>query len=553
MKRNIFAALALAVSGLACAQQFQVVVTTTDGEKRVYETSDVNRITFENAPNYVQADRLLGTGYYNPQSNTSAFYNLTITDCGTDQYGEPEVIGGIQLTLTLVGNLAEDPYNAQLPAGYYRAGLTSEPFTWNLEKSGLWIRVTEDEDGVVDMFMFGGAIDVRRADNGDYDIRCEMNAMDGSIVNIRYQGAIEFIPGHMVYEEFQEDQDIPFDMAQGLYWGNWYVPFTDDMAVQFYNGYFDHNDQMVEGYWLNLDLYAPKNPDPVNFRPVLVADGTYTVDPRDAVFEFTYPPYTFKRGVITDVFGTLTPTNTYIMHIDSKGRRRLALINGGEVTVSDNGHHFKFDLIAENGVHIRGEYQGTPQIINKCDNDISEPPMADYVDRNVDLDLDRNEKAVCVNYVMGDYLWPGLNSHIVMFTDPTFSGGDYISAELFCESDKLKDGVYPISSEFKDGVALRGIRNYAQDMIFTWYGDLDEVDDEGYNTFIAPIYEGTITVTTVDPETETQKFDFDLKTSKGYSITGSWTTKVHTVRDSDMQAPAKCHARGPKTRRAPRK
>lgn len=543
MKRNIFAALALAVSGLACAQQYQVVVTTTDGEKRVYETSDVGKITFENAPAYVRADRLLGTGVYNPQSNSTALYSFTITDCEPDYYGEPSVVGGLQLTITLVGNLTENPYEATIPEGYYRGSVGSTPYTWNLEKSGLWIRATEDEDGVANIFMFGGTIDVRRDDNGEYDIRCEMDAMDGSIVNVRYVGPIEFIPGQMVYEDFTEDQDVVFDSGQGLYWGNWYFPFSDDMGLQFYNGFFDHNDTQVEGYWLNLDIFAPKNEDPVNFRPVFVADGTYTVEPRDRVFEFTYVPYSFQRGSIIDVFGNETPVGTYLMHTDTKGHRQLALINGGEVRVSNNGQQFDFDFIAENGIHIRGSFTGIPIINNRCDNDIKEPELADFVDHDVNLNFAENDKAICLNYVMGDYLWPDLNSHIVMFTDPTFEGGDYISAELFCESDELTDGVYTIGEEFKNGVILRGIRNYAQEMLFTWYGDLSQVDDEGYNTFLSPIYSGTITVSTVDAENDIRKFDFDLATPKGYKITGTWTTKVYTYREQDMQqAVAKRHA-----------
>ncbi len=553
MKRNILASIALAAAGLACAQQYQVVVTTTDGEKRVYETSDVSKITFENAPVYVQADRMLGTGVYNPQSNATALYSFTIMDCEPDYYGEPSVIGGLQLTVTLVGNLTEDPYNATIPEGYYRGGVGSTPFTWNLEKSGLWIRATEDEDGVANIFMFGGAIDVRRAENGDYDIRCEMDAMDGSIVNVRYQGPMELIPGQMVYEDFTEDQDVVFDAAQGRYWGNWYLPYADDMAVQFYNGFFDHTDTQVEGYWLNLDLYAPKNEDPMNFRPVYVADGTYTVEPREAVFEFTNVPYSFKRGVITDVFGNEMPTNTYVIHTDVKGHRQLALITGGEVTVSNGGKHFDFDLVDRNGIHIRGSFDGTPIIQNLCDNATAEPALADFVDHDVNLDFAENDKAVCLNYVMGDYLWPGLNSHIVMFTDPTFNGGDYISTELFCESDVLSDGVYTIGTEFKNGVMLKGARTYGQEMLFTWYGDLDEVDEEGYNTFISPIYSGTMTVTTIDPVKDIRQFDFDLATPKGYKITGTWTAEMHTFRESDMQAVAKRHASRVKAPRAVRK
>lgn len=70
-------------------------------------------------------------------------------------------------------------------------------------------------------------------------------------------------------------------------------------------------------------------------------------------------------------------------------------------------------------------------------------------------------------------------------------------------------------------------------MVFSWYGDLDSTDDEGFQSILAPIFGGTLTVTTI--EGDKRKFDFDLRSRKGHKITGSITREVNYASPEDSK------------------
>ena len=68
-------------------------------------------------------------------------------------------------------------------------------------------------------------------------------------------------------------------------------------------------------------------------------------------------------------------------------------------------------------------------------------------------------------------------------------------------------------------------------MTYSWYGDLDSTDDEGYQDILAPVNGGTMTVSTLDDGQ--RKFDFDLVDLNGNKITGSITRNVHYASETD--------------------
>lgn len=80
---------------------------------------------------------------------------------------------------------------------------------------------------------------------------------------------------------------------------------------------------------------------------------------------------------------------------------------------------------------------------------------------------------------------------------------------------------------------IKGVVNYQGEMVFSWYGDLDSTDDEGYQTILAPISGGTLTVTTIAGDK--RKFDFNLRSRKGHKIIGSITRDVHYVSPEDSK------------------
>ncbi|MBD5311059.1 MAG: hypothetical protein HDS13_02690 [Bacteroides sp.] len=558
MRNNILAMLAVASCCPAFAQQYQVVVTTKDGEKTVFATSDVGSIKFEEAPSYLECDNFV-EGVYR-LSGTNGLYEVSVATGSVDADGMPTEIGDLQLSLALIGAASEDSYDAILPAGYYRAaaGVTNGPNTWDVQKSTAWIRLGESEDDILQLFLIGGTVDVRHTAPGQYDMRAELSTLDGTQVAVRYQGEMNFIAGASVSNDFTEDQDITFEGAQGRFYGNWFYPFADDVTVQIYTGTFDEWGTQTEGYWLNLDMYQPKVEDPINYKPARLIDGVYTAEWREEVPSYTYIPYTFGRGREIDMWGTVSPTGTYLMYLGADGRRQLAYLTEGTYTVSNNGTHIEFDMVAENGIHLTGSYDGTPDIRNFCDNDFPGIDTADTLTENVDLTF--TPTTICADYIMGETIAKGLVQHTLLIIDQDSDKGDYLWLDLFTEGKPLAEGTYTLNNEFKAFTGLTGFIDYGMSPSYSWYGDLGavEIDPETgelYNTVMAPLGGGTVTVSYPEGIGEGYSkvnLEFNLVSAKGYSITGEWEGYMMTV-DPEPAAAAtsKMKTRMPRAKRVP--
>ena len=181
------------------------------------------------------------------------------------------------------------------------------------------------------------------------------------------------------------------------------------------------------------------------------------------------------------------------------------------------------------GIKVTGTYDGAPYIVNMIDNS-NKPEFQDNLTGDYELNKFPSNTAI-VDYNLGDYIIEGVNSHVVMFTEPEMKTGDYIMLELLSDSEEeLKDGVYKIDNSLTDFSGIKGVVTFQGGMEFSWYGDLDSTDDEGYQTRLAPISGGTVTVSTT--EDGQRKFDFDLRDLKGYKITGSLTRKMAYVPNS---------------------
>ncbi len=516
MKTKILSALAIGVLGLsAAAQNYKVVVTTTDGEKHEYPTSGIESINFEDVPYYAEANYLIGAEY--GIKDDMGIYNFTIATEAPDEWGDPADVGGVQLSLELTSNLSEDYLDAQLPTGYYRAGSGAEKWQINIQTSGMWMRVDEGEDGVIQCAFINGTVDVRRkADN--YDIRVEILLMDGSEVALSYNGPITFRPGMSTSQEFPEDQDITFTGAQERYFANWFYPLADDAVLELYTGSFTSDGAQTEGYWLNLPIYMPKAEDAKNPQQY-VADGVYNVETRDVTPYYTKLPYTFEKGGILDFWGVPYPTGTYLTYLEKNGRIMRAFITDGTVTVSNKGTKIELDLVAENGIKIQGVYDGKIVLDDRCNND-NALPIEGTIDKDIEFDFIDN--TVGLSYPIGDYIKAGVYQYVVMITDPADEPhGDFVMLELSSDNaDLLPDGTYTINNEIAPFCGLKGFLDYGGTPEFSWYGNLDDVDEFGVQNIVAPIMGGTVTISTTDENT--RKLVFDLLDEDGHKLTGTY-------------------------------
>lgn len=528
MKKYISSALALGLASiLAMAQNYKVVVTTTDDQKHEFETTSVDKIRFEEQPVYTDIQTVVGAEYRT--YNGMGCYGITLSNGTPDMTGAIIDIGDYQISFELNGPVPEEYDEILIPTGYYQAGNGSKEYTWDITKSGFRIRLAEGDEGIATNAVTGGTVDVRR--NGlNYDIRAEVNLISGENINIRYQGEIDFSFSETESLPIDYDMDINFEGAQGRFYANWSFPFADDITFQMYTGDFDRDEQL-NGYWLNLSLYMPKVENPMlpNQR---LQDGVYTVEKREDVENYTYVPYTFQRGADLDFWGVIYPSGSYITFKDSNKRMRMAYLTDGTLTISGNGSKIILDLVTREGYKLKGEYSGKINIKNFCDNDVKEPEIpctlkGDYL-------LDFPPTAMCLSYYLSDYIIEGINNYIVIMGDlPGMKKGDYLSLELMCDADRLADGTYTINNSLENFSGIKGCVDPGGNLIYSWFGDLDTTDPEtGIQEILAPISGGTVTITTFTDGKRHMEFNFiDLK---GKKITGEYEGDIIDTRDLNI-------------------
>ncbi|MDE5996849.1 MAG: hypothetical protein K2G77_01420, partial [Muribaculaceae bacterium] len=412
MKTKIMAAIAAGAFLIpAIAQNYKVVVTTTDGKKTEFETSNVSEIRFEEAPDYAKLEYFLD-GAYSSKGDIGR-YAFTIASSEPDQWGLPPQVGDAELSLELVAALSDDYLNAQLPEGYYRAGVGNNVGEFDIQKSGLMLRLDDGEDGTNMYPIIDGTVDVRKVDD-NYSIKAELVLLQGGTVALAYEGPLLFYPGIMETEDFEEDQEFTFTGAQARLYDNWYFPFVTDLTLQFFTGEFDADGMQTEGYWLNLDTFMPKIVDtPVG--SVTLADGVYTAEPREVIANYTNIPFTYKKGYTLDFWGTLYPAGSYLNKREKSGRSFRGYIVDGTMTVSDNGSNIVFDFVTDNGKKVKATYSGKVSI-----GDFTEPDkVPDYSSRlTEDVKLDFIPGTVAMSYSLGDYIKKGLYQFEVMVTEP---------------------------------------------------------------------------------------------------------------------------------------
>ncbi len=517
MKKYIVsAAAALFAFGAFAQVQHNLVIVGKDGSRTEINRDNIKGITFAEMPEYYDVNNLLSAVY--STTGDLASYEVSFSNATPNASGEPAADGDFQVVLVLTGEPSADADNAILPAGYYRIGNGSSAGTFNVSKSMLLV-YSEDSGSGVNAFI-GGTVDVRRIGD-NYDIRCELDLLTGEALNARFTGPIQFDKGSTEQVPFDEPQQIAFDGGQGRFYGNWFYPFADDGRVQFYQGEFDDRNTLVEGYWLDIDLYMPKSDDPMNASSI--PDGVYSVEPRETVSDLTNLPYTFIRGSEADFMGEPIIVGSTLTYKSKTGDSKFGMITGGTFTVSNGGKQFEFDLLTDNEISIKGSCTGM-NLGNYCDNIYAEPERP-YSTLTADYALSFPSDAVGNAWNLGNFIKDDLNVFYLQIAEPNFEKGDYIALELLSADSKIVDGVYRVGNTLDDKSCLVGCyASNKEDLQFSWFGNLEAIDDEGYNEIMAPINGGTITVTTGTDGRQT--FTLDLQDDNNHKITGSWTGTV---------------------------
>ena len=526
MKKTIISTLALAAIAFGAAAQGSknLVITDKEGQKYEYNDEKLDGVIFQEIPEYINLSHFL-LGTYE-ETSTVGNYNIDFGTGEPDENGLPKEIGDVQVALVLTGTWSDVVIDPKLPAGYYRIGNGTQTGTFDVNKSAVWVRAEEGVDGVSPLVIVDGTIDVRTEDKKNYDIRMELTTMSGAF-DFRYKGELTFQSGVSEFKPFEEDVNVEFQGGQGRFWSNWYYPFASDLAALFYKGTVK-DGVLTDGYRLDISFYEPKA-DNEQDPEQRIADGTYSVETRE-VIKYTYLPYRFIPGRWTDFLGQKYITGTRLEYYDPDGSRRLGLITGGTFTVSENGTKFVFDLVTEEGIKVTGTYNRAPTIQNFCDNE-EKAPKRPYSLRTEDLTLSWAQGTEAISFNDGHTILDDANTLMFLVCVPDMTRGQYLQFDVLSKNDVVSDGVYPINMSLQHETMLPGVVEYGGEdggaPMFSWYGDLDTTDPEGYQTDLSCLASGTVTITSA--ANGSKHMVFDLVDDAGNKITGEFDGPITDI------------------------
>ena len=474
--------------------------------------------------------------------DSKGLYSLILTSGDTDEYGTPTEVGGITVSLDLYAALDGDAMNPTLPDGDYVPGSKSEgtyqtPGTFDPAYTYVEVRVENGSstDATQTLPISDGKVTVSH-DGDTYTVTLDATILDGTPLLAQYTGNIAFTYNASTeYKPFEEDQNVTFEHEQGRYWGNWFLPHADDFALQLFTGSFDENGKQTDGYYMYIPAYMPKLAD-YNVTNPMPAEGTYVITPTKSS-QYSWCPYEVEQGKMSSIFESQYYSGIYLTRIDATtGKRYIALLQSGSMKVEKhgNGQTITIDGQTAEGIKVHAVYDGTVALTNYCDNDTNpNTSKRPWSALDSDVSLNFNSTTEVSAFFMGEDLKSGLNSWIVMIAaDPLKD--DYITMELLtpvADGAKLSTHDYPLNESLAGYTALPGHMRYGGgDVLYSWYGDMNNVDSEGYCTRLAPLNSGTITVRQ-NAEVSTggesnYTFTFNTKDDNNHSITGSFTGKT---------------------------
>lgn len=515
MTKHILSAFLLAAALPMMAQTTSLQIEGTDGTKTLLDISNIKGIVFNETPEFTRA-RYLNKAVY-AYSGTVGTYAIDFGTTQPDAKGMPEEVGGVLASLTFVAPASSNSVKAELPAGYYKVGNSSTLFSFVAEKSAMVVRTAAGDEGVTVSPIIDGSVDVRHTADG-YDIMLELVSLSGEVANLRYMGPMNFNLAETNYLPFEEDVNLVLQGLQGYFYANWYYPFCDDATLQGYNGEFDQDNKFTHGYWLNMPIYMTKVENPQSISQPTVPDGTYTIETRRSPIGNTYVPFTIQAGTVAEVMAQYYNVGTWLTYVGEDGESRIAYIVDGTLTVSNGGKKFVLDGVAQNGVKVNITFAGITNIINKCDNEKTEPKRPwSTLEKNVELNFTSNTAAIFFKdepSVVSD-----LQTYTLWVTDAEMNKGDYLQFQILTGENGLTDGTYTIAKTFKANTIFPGWLGYGGENYGAWYGDLNTTQGDGSQTTYAPLTEGTVTISTVGNK---KKMVFNLVDDNNHKITGEF-------------------------------
>ena len=304
------------------------------------------------------------------------------------------------------------------------------------------------------------------------------------------------------------DVEFVATALNGEYYGTAYSADPNYFAILSKNGTTGWSDLYVDTYY-RFDIYS-KTPTDAN-APVLPA-GVYTLD-----------EYSLGEG---DTFG-----KTYSVRLETfqSGQFQETKIEDGVIIITENRFEAILEL-ADNTVH-RVIYEGSLEL-----GYIAVPEPDYYSTLTEDYTFNHSEGVLRINYY-GDYYGVGAANWVVSMVLPgTKVNGDYFSIDLVANTDE-----YNVSSIFGTYTCAADESQVAKNtfvagdyvdrkFLYSWYFVC--VDDTFGSDDIAPLTDGTITISEVDGK---YVIEYDCMDDNGHKIQGTYTCSTLEMYNSTQQ------------------
>ena len=314
-----------------------------------------------------------------------------------------------------------------------------------------------------------------------YVITVKQDGLDYEVVNI----AANQLVGNYYGDNLKE--------GVGHYW----IILTE-------NGFVD-GAAVAGGEYFRLDLMAPMPADEDNVR---IPDGEYTYD-----LSLSYDEYT-----IVDI------GNTDYSWVDENMEGWALALDDAKLTVS--GNHFELVAVVgatEFHVTFDGDYSLTTSVISDCVSSLTH-----------DAVIDVSNCSASVNSY-GDYWECGYNNWCIEFVcNAGMKNGTYLVIDFLNNSTTDFTGTYVASGfsaedetkpDFRSNVFVPGFR--VADDADLLLGSLYMVYKDGLCVSQAPLYGGTVTITSNNDDTYTIVIDATDDADPAHKITLNWTGRLN--------------------------
>lgn len=304
------------------------------------------------------------------------------------------------------------------------------------------------------------------------------------------------------------DVEFVATALNGEYYGTAYSADPNYFAILSKNGTTGWSDLYVDTYY-RFDIYS-KTPTDAN-APVLPA-GVYTLD-----------EYSLGEG---DTFGKFYSVR---METFQSGQYQETKIEDGVIIITENRFEAILEL-ADNTVH-RVIYEGSLEL-----GYIAVPEPDYYSTLTEDYTFNHSEGVLRINYY-GDYYGVGAANWVVSMVLPgTKVNGDYFSIDLVANTDEYNVssifGTYTCAADESQVAKNTFVAGDYEDgkFLYSWYFVC--VDDTFGSDDIAPLTDGTITISEVDGK---YVVTYDCMDDNGHKIQGTYTCSTLEMYNSTQQ------------------